>query len=183
MSLFLFYAPVGSPKAAEAAIGGPFTMTNQNGERVSDKDFLGRPMLLSFGYTYCPDVCPTQLLAITAALQQLGEAGRTVQAVFVTVDPERDTPEQLKAYLANFAPGYVGLTGTAADIAAMARTFRIYYAKVGNAKDPLSYTMDHTSFIYLMDEKGRFIKHFSAITTNSAEFAGELRQALAGLEK
>ena len=139
-------------------------------------------MLLSFGYTYCPDVCPTQLQMISEALRELGPVASRLQPVFVTVDPERDTPEQLKLYLSNFAPGYVGLTGSAAELAAIAKAYRVYYAKVGTANEAQTYKMDHTSLIYLMDGKGRFIKHFSSINSDSASLADQLRQALATLE-
>jgi protein SCO1/2 len=165
-----------------ALVGGPFTMTDQNGRRVTEKDFLGRPMLVSFGFTYCPDVCPGQLLKITEALPLLGEKGKQIQLVFVTVDPARDTPQVLKEYLGNFAPGYVGLTGSADDIAAMARAYRVYYAKVDNASAPDSYTMDHSSIIYLMDAKGRFLKHFSDKNEDAASLAKAIGDALGTVE-
>ena len=157
-------------------------MIDQDGRRVTEKDFAGRPMLVSFGYTYCPDVCPTQLQTITLALQALGTAAANLQPVFVTIDPARDTAEQLKLYLSNFAPGYVGLTGSAEDVASTAKAYRVYYAKVGTATETQSYTMDHTSVVYLLDGKGRFIKHFSTKDGDSKVFASQLGQALAELE-
>jgi protein SCO1/2 len=166
-----------------ALIGGPFTMTDHNGRRVTEKDFLGKPVLVSFGFTFCPDVCPAQLLRISEALPLLGEKAKDLQLVFVTVDPARDSPEALKNYLANFAPGYVGLTGSAEDVAAIARAYRVYYAKVDNAGDPQSYTMDHSSIIYLMDAKGRFLKHFSDRNMDAASLAKAMGEALEAVEE
>jgi cytochrome oxidase Cu insertion factor (SCO1/SenC/PrrC family) len=169
--------PADDASQGVALIGGPFAMTDHNGKRVTDKDFLGKPMLVSFGFTFCPDVCPTQLYQITEALAALGPKAAAIQPVFVSIDPERDTPEALKSYVANFAPGYVGLTGTPADVAAMARAYRVYYAKVEKPGDPSSYTMDHSSIIYLMDSRGRFLKHFTS-KSSAAELAQELGKAL-----
>jgi protein SCO1/2 len=166
-----------------ALIGGPFTMTDHNGRRVTDKDFLGKPMLVSFGFTFCPDVCPAQLLKISQAVPLLGEKGKDIQLVFVTVDPARDTPEALKNYLSNFAPGYVGLTGSPEDVAAIARAYRVYHAKVDNANAPDSYTMDHSSIIYLMDAKGRFLKHFSDRNWDAATLAKEIEAALKAVQE
>jgi len=145
-------------------IGGPFELTDQTGARRSGADYRGRYMLVYFGYTYCPDVCPTSLLAMSRALQQLGEsapeAAEQVVPVFVTVDPERDTVEALAAYAPSFHPGLVALTGTPEEIAAAAKAYRVYYAK---AEDPSSgtYLMDHSSFIYLMGPDGAYRTHFS----------------------
>lgn len=178
----LYYGLGSSSDQSAALIGGPFEMTDQDGRRVSDKDFLGKPMLVSFGYTYCPDVCPTQLFEISQALAALGPAAQRLQPVFVTVDPARDTPDALKSYLSNFAQGYRGLTGSADDVAAIARVYRVYYAKVDNPGAPSSYTMDHTSIVYLMDAKGRFFKHFSVKSGDSAKLADQLKQALEAMQ-
>lgn len=142
-----------------ALVGGPFALTSQTGERVSDSAFRGRYMLIAFGYTYCPDVCPAELQVMSAALDELGSKADAVQPIFITIDPERDTVTQLKDYMTNFHPRFVGLTGTPEEIADVARAYRVYYAKAkdGGATD---YLMDHSSIIYLMAPDGSFVKHF-----------------------
>ena len=160
-----------------ALVGGPFTMTDQNGRRVTEKDFLGKHMLVFFGYTYCPDICPTELQVMMAALDQLGEQAEKVQPVFVSIDPARDTPEVMKAYVENFGPRLIGLTGSAEEVAALAKAYRAYYAKSGDTSSPDAYLMDHSSIIYLMGPDGRFRKHFT-YTTDAQRLAGELREQL-----
>jgi cytochrome oxidase Cu insertion factor (SCO1/SenC/PrrC family) len=140
-------------------IGGPFALTDQNGTRRTDADFRGKLMLVYFGFTYCPDVCPTDLLQIALAVDQLGEAGEMVQPVFITVDPERDTPEHLKQYMALFHPRFVGLTGDAMAIGAAARAYRVYYKKI-EWSDRSDYTVDHSAFIYLMGRDGEYLGFF-----------------------
>lgn len=161
-----------------ALVGGPFAMTNQEGRRVTDKDFLGKHMLVFFGYTYCPDVCPTELQVMMAALDMLGPEKAKVQPVFVSIDPARDTPEVMKAYVENFGPDLVGLTGSPEDVEAMAKAYRAYYAKAGDTASHDAYLMDHSSIIYLMGPDGRFVKHF-AYTTDAAKLAQELKDTLA----
>lgn len=151
----------------EALVGGPFSLRDQDGKAVTDKDFLGKHMLVFFGYTYCPDVCPTELQVMTQAIEAMGAAGEAIQPVFITIDPERDTPEVLKAYVANFGSRLVGLTGSQEEVAAAAKAYRVFYKKVENA-DGNAYLMDHTSIIYLMDPKGRFVRHFSYSTDAKA---------------
>ncbi len=153
--------------AGEALIGGPFSLTDQNGRRVSEKDFHGKYMLVFFGYTYCPDVCPTELQVMTEALSQMGGKGEEVQPVFISVGSERDKVETVKAYVENFSPRLMGLTGTAAEIAAVAKVFRVYYKKVENGAAD-AYLMDHSSILYLMDRSGKFAKHFSYTTDAKA---------------
>jgi protein SCO1/2 len=160
-----------------ALVGGPFSLTDQDGRRVTEKDFLGRYMLVFFGFTYCPDICPTELQVMTAALDAMGPAAEKIQPVFVSVDPERDTPEVMKAYVANFGPRLIGLTGTPEEIAAMAKAYRVYYAKAANQNAPGDYLMDHSSIIYLMDEDGSFVKHF-AYTTDVEKLTSELKKAV-----
>jgi len=163
--------------AGKALVGGPFTLTDQKGKKITDKDFLGHYMLVLFGYTYCPDVCPTELQVMSAALDQLGAKADNVQPVFITVDPARDTPEVMKQYVANFHPRLVGLTGTLDEIAAVAKAYRVYYNRVdaGSASD--SYLMDHSTILYLMGPDGTFLKHFT-YTTDSAELAKAIESAL-----
>lgn len=160
-----------------ALVGGPFTMVNQKGDTVTDLSFRGKPMLVFFGFTFCPDICPTQLQVITAALTDLGEAGADIQPIMVSIDPERDTPAVMASYVANFGDRLVGLTGSAQQVAEMATAYRVFYAKQENAKDPASYSMDHSSIIYLMGENGKFIKHFS-YTTDAKALAAGIKTAL-----
>jgi protein SCO1/2 len=167
--------PLGS---GEALVGGPFTLTDQDGRRVTEKDFLGRHMLVFFGFTFCPDICPTELQVMSAALDMLGPEAEKIQPVFVTIDPERDTPEVMKAYVANFGPRLIGLTGTPEEIAAMAKAYRVYYARAGNSTSPDAYLMDHSTIIYLMGPDGRFVRHFT-YTTDAAKLASELKTSLA----
>lgn len=147
----------------EALVGGSFRLRDQDGKMVTDRNFLGKYMLVFFGYTYCPDVCPTELQVMTQAIEAMGSDGKSIQPVFITIDPERDTPEVLKAYVANFGPRLIGLTGSQDEVAAAAKAYRVFYKKVANA-DGNAYLMDHTSIIYLMDREGRFVRHFTYST-------------------
>jgi protein SCO1/2 len=142
----------------QAAIGGPFTLVDQNGKTVTDKDFRGKFMLMFFGYTFCPDVCPTELNTIAAAIDKLGPASEKVVPIFVTVDPQRDTSEKLKSYVADFHSRLIGLTGTEEQVAAAAKAYRVYYKKVG--AESADYLLDHSSYVYLMGPDGAFVTHF-----------------------
>jgi protein SCO1/2 len=154
----LFSRP-GAPSVGRALVGGPFELTTHEGRRVTDKTFRGKLMLVYFGFTYCPDICPAGLQVVTAALEELGNDADKVVPLFITVDPERDTAEQMKQYVSSFHKNFVGLTGSAEDIAAAAKAYRVYYRKVQD--EALSdYTMDHTSFLYLMGPDGAFITHY-----------------------
>jgi len=150
----------GQTSVGKALVGGPFELTMHTGKRVRDEAYRGKLMLVYFGFTHCPDICPAGLQVISAAMDKLGSKGAKVVPLFITVDPERDTPEQLKSYVDSFHKSVVGLTGSAEDIAKVAKAYRVYYRKV---EDPAlnDYTMDHTSFMYLMDGKGGYITHFS----------------------
>jgi protein SCO1/2 len=143
---------------------------------VSEKDFLGRHMLVFFGFTYCPDICPTELQVMTAALDMMGADGDRIQPVFITVDPERDTPEVMKSYVENFGPRLVGLTGSLEEITAVAKAYRVYFAKAAKTGTD-DYLMDHSSIIYLMGPDGRFLKHFT-YTTDAQKLAAALKEAL-----
>jgi protein SCO1/2 len=149
-----FQPPVVS--TGTASIGGPFSLTDQNGHTVTDRDLLGKPAVVFFGFTYCPEVCPTTLTNLTAWLKTLGPDADKLNVVFITVDPARDTPKQLKAYLSAFDPRIRGLTGSEPAIAKVARAYRVYYQKVPLAGG--GYTVDHSSMIYLMDAAGRFVE-------------------------
>lgn len=142
-----------------AAIGGPFRLTAHDGRTVTDTDFRGRWLLIYFGYTYCPDVCPTSLYAVGQALDRLGPAADQIQPMLITVDPERDTPELLRNYVGLFHPRLIGLTGPADEIAAVAKAYRVYFAKVQGAADS-PYLMDHSTSTYLVGPDGTFVTVF-----------------------
>jgi protein SCO1/2 len=145
----------------QPSIGGPFSLVDQDGKTVTDADLKGKPTLIYFGYTFCPDVCPTTLLLMETAAEKLGPDGpKKVNLVFITIDPDRDTPKLMKGYVGNFGPTIEGLTGTPQQIAAVAKTYRVYYQKVPG-KDGAPYLMDHSSIIYLLDRRGRFVTHFT----------------------
>ena len=148
------------PKATSSSsipIGGAFTLIDHNGKTVTDADFRGRYMLAYFGYTFCPDVCPTALQTITEAMDLLGAKADKVQPVFISVDPERDTPKVLKSFMENFHPRMIGLTGSSEQVAAVAKVYRLYYAKASDEDD---YLIDHQAFIYLMGPDGKIITYF-----------------------
>jgi protein SCO1/2 len=167
---------VSAPVAQQiAAIGGPFKLTDQNGQTVTDQDMKGHPFLVFFGFTHCPDVCPTTLFEVSQILRALGPDADRVRALFITVDPERDTPALMKDYLSSFDPHLAGLTGDPAAVAAVAKAYRVYYKKV--PLDQGGYTMDHTAIIYLMDKEGRFVAPFSLKRTTEAA-AADLRKYL-----
>jgi protein SCO1/2 len=140
-------------------IGGPFALIDHTGRQRTDADFRGKLLLVYFGFTSCPDVCPTDLQAIALALEQLGDIGEAVQPLFITVDPERDTPEHLAEYVPLFHPRLIGLSGDQASIRQAARAYRVYYAKVPTS-DGSDYTVDHSDFIYLMDRAGQYVGFF-----------------------
>jgi cytochrome oxidase Cu insertion factor (SCO1/SenC/PrrC family) len=162
--------------SGRALVGGDFELIAHTGETVRDENFRGKYMLISFGYTYCPDVCPTELQVISAALDELGEKGKDIQPIFITVDPERDTPKVLAQYMPNFHSRYVGLTGSKEAIDKATKAYRVYYAK-NNASGAGDYLMDHSSIIYLMDKKGTFLKHFS-YGTDAKELASAIEAAI-----
>ncbi len=151
--------------SGSAAIGGPFTLTDQHGHTFASSALRGKLALIYFGYTYCPDICPTELQAISAALDRLGKSADQVVPVFITIDPARDTPAVLAHYLADFSPRLIGLTGTPDQIAGVARAYRVYYAKAAGSSDADSYMMDHSNIIYLMGRDGRYLTHFSLQST------------------
>ena len=167
----------GQRSTGEALVGGPFTMVKHTGEPVTEKSFAGKPMLLFFGYTFCPDVCPTELQVMAEALRQLGDRGTDIQPIFVTIDPARDTPAVMAAYVAAFGEQFVGLTGTPEQVKQIAGAYRVFYQKVDNKDAPDTYLMDHSSIIYLMDGEGKFLKHFT-YSTDAKALAGGLASAL-----
>ena len=154
-------------------IGGPFRLTDTGGHTVTDASFRGRWMLVYFGYTSCPDVCPTELARIGAVLRELGPEADRVAPLFITVDPARDTGKVLAAYVRLFDPRLIGLTGTPAEIAAAARAYRVFYRRVA-LHDGNAYLMDHSSFVYLMGPDGRFIDLFNP-RTRATDIATSIR--------
>ena len=159
-------------------IGGPFELVDMNGNRFTEQDLKGRYTLLYFGYTYCPDVCPTELTLIAQALDRLGDLRKRFRVVMVSVDPERDTPEVLKEYMANFGPQFIGLTGTPEQIRHMAKIWRAYYRKVPDENGE-GYSMDHSAVTYLLDENGRYLRHF-AYGTPPERMAKGILEAIRG---
>jgi protein SCO1 len=157
-AVVLTLRPTGQTSGS-AAIGGPFTLVSHDGKTVTERNFLGAPFLAFFGFTHCPDVCPTKLFEISEVLRATGERGRALRALFITVDPERDTPEVLKNYLGSFDPRIVGLTGDRAAVEATVRAYR-GFARKAPTKDG-DYTMEHTALVYLMDRNGRFVGSFN----------------------
>jgi protein SCO1/2 len=151
--------------SGKALVGGPFTLTDDTGKRVTDKDYRGRHMLVFFGFTSCPDICPAGLQLISAAIENLGPKADRLTPIFISVDPERDTPAKLGAYVKNFDPRLVGLTGTPEEIAAVTKAYKVYFKKTPNAESPDDYGMDHTSIMYVMDPNGEFVAHFTPTTT------------------
>jgi protein SCO1/2 len=160
---------------APVAIGGPFRLVDQNGKAVTDQDMKGRPFLVFFGFTHCPEVCPTTLFDVSEVLRSLGPDADRAGALFITVDPERDTTTALKDYLTSFDPHLRGLTGDADALAAVAQEYRVYYKKV--PLDGGDYTMDHTAIVYLMDKDGRFVSPFN-LKRKPDVAAAELRKHL-----
>lgn len=159
------------------AVGGPFTLTDHTGKRVTDKDFLGKYMLLFFGFTNCPDICPSGLQVMTAALDKVGAKAADVIPIFVTLDAKRDTPEKLAQYLKSFHPRLVGLTGTEEEVAAAAKAYRVYAQKVADESSPDSYSYDHSAIFYLMGKDGVFLSPLPH-TTSVDELADALTAAL-----
>jgi cytochrome oxidase Cu insertion factor (SCO1/SenC/PrrC family) len=160
--------PASAPSVGSALVGGPFTLTDQTGKRVTDKDLRGRYTLVFFGFTYCPDVCPSALQVMAAALDKLGPQGQKITPLFITVDPERDSPAQLASYLKSFHPRLVGLTGTPAEIEAVTKAYRVYVKKVADPKSSAGYTFDHSAIIYLMGPDGAYRAHFTHATSVDA---------------
>ena len=159
---------------AEYAKG--FELPDADGKLRRLQDFKGKALVVFFGYTQCPDVCPTTMAEIAQAKKLLGADGEKVQGIFITVDPERDTPEVLKAYMANFDPGFVALRGTPEQTAAVAREFKVYYKKV-EGKAPGSYTMDHSAASFVYDPQGR-LRLYTRYGTGAQALADDLRQLL-----
>lgn len=150
-------------KTGTDLIGGPFILTDQKGQAVTEASWPGQYRYIYFGFTYCPDVCPTALLSMANVIDQLGPLGEQVQPIFITVDPDRDTKEAIKAYVSAFHPRFVGLWGDDKEIAAVARAYQVTYEKVESTGSS-DYLIDHSSVIYFMDPEGRYLTHFNHLS-------------------
>lgn len=168
-----------SAQSGRVPIGGPFSLTSHEGKPVTDQDFAGKYMLVAFGYTYCPDICPAELQLMTDVMTKLGDKGEDVVPIFITIDPERDTVEQMSNYVSNFHPRMVGLTGTDAQIKQAAEAYRVFYARSESSEAAGDdYLMDHSTFIYLMDGEGNYLRHFP-YGTSSDDMAAMISSATA----
>jgi protein SCO1/2 len=168
------FAP--SPEATRtSSVGGPFELTAMDGKRVRSTAFGGAPVLVFFGFTNCPDICPTKLMELSQMFREAGPKAAKVRALFITVDPARDTPEVLKNYLSSFDERIIGLTGGQDEIDATVKAYRAYYKKVPTSNG--DYTMDHTAIIYLMDKRGQFVGAFN-LERSPAEAAKDLLRYL-----
>jgi len=175
IAIFLISGRGPVPITQPSAVGGPFRLVDQNGEAVTEEALKGRPSLVFFGFTHCPDICPTTLFDVSEIYKALGNDGDKVKAFFVSVDPERDTPAILKEYLSSFDPRLRGLTGDPVAVAAMEKAYRVYSKKI--PLDAGGYTMDHTALVYLMDKDGRFVAPFN-LKRRPEESAAELKRYL-----
>ena len=165
----------GEVAVSPSAVGGPFTLTDQDGRTVTEADFKGKPFLVFFGFTHCPDICPTALFDMSETFSRLGPDADKMSALFISVDPERDTPEKLKDYLQSFHPRISALTGTPEQIEAVTKAYKAYAKKV--PLDGGEYTVDHSAIVYLMDREGRFVAPFN-LKRPADESATDLRRYL-----
>jgi protein SCO1 len=151
--------------ASAVTIGGPFTLSTPDGAMVTDRTYRGKWLLVYFGYTSCPDSCPTMLLDIATALKELGPDSAKVQPLFITVDPQRDTPQVMQQYTQSFDPQILGLVGTPEQIAAAAQEYGVYYVRHGTGSGVNDYVMDHSTYLYVMDPEGKFVRAFHGDTS------------------
>jgi protein SCO1/2 len=175
LGVILFTTHYQGTALGPSAIGGPFNLIDENGKPITDQDMKGRPFVVFFGYRHCPDICPTTLFEMSEVMRVLGKDADRVGALFITVDPERDTPEGMKDYLSSFDPHLHGATGDAKAIDAVVKAYRVYAKKVPTDKG--DYSMDHTALVYLMDKQGRFVAPFK-LDRKPEEAAADLRRYL-----
>ncbi len=174
LGVFLYATgQMGGGAPGPSAIGGPFNLIDHNGKPITDQDLKGRPYLVFFGFTHCPDVCPTTLFDVSELMRSLGKDADRTAALFITVDPERDTAPVLKDYLSSFDPHVRGATGDLKAVEAAGRAYRVYAKKVPGENG--EYSMDHTALVYLMDKQGRFVAPFS-LKRRPEEAAADLRK-------
>jgi len=164
-------------RTGTATIGGPFALVSTNGENVSDQSYRGKWLLIFFGYTFCPDVCPTSLNDMSVALEKLGSDVNDIQPLFITVDPQRDTRQVMAEYLKSFDPRIVGLTGTQAQIDSVVKEYRVY-AESQKAEGDENYLVSHSAYVYLMDPRGTFVNVIQA-GTSGEEMAAWVRKEMA----
>jgi protein SCO1/2 len=179
-ALIVTRAPTGPEVATTgtALIGGPFTLVGRDGKPVTDQAFRGKYMLVFFGFTHCPDICPAELQVMTDALDELGPKASEIFPIFITLDPDRDTPPVVTGYVTNFSPRFVGLTGSPEQIAEAAKAYRVTYSKFQEDETkPGDYSIDHSALVYLMGKDGEYLTHF-AYGTPAAKMAETLRRYL-----
>ncbi len=179
-ALILTRAPADQSVATsgKALIGGPFTLVGRDGKPVTDQAFRGKYMLVFFGFTHCPDICPAELQVMAAALDELGPKANEIIPIFITLDPERDTPLVVADYVANFSQRFVGLTGSPEQIAEAAKAYRVAFSKFQeNGAKPEDYSVDHSALVYLMGKNGEYLTHF-AYGTPVAKLTETLRRYL-----
>jgi protein SCO1/2 len=179
-ALIVIRAPTGPEVATTgtALIGGPFTLVGRDGKPVTDRAFRGKYMLIFFGFTHCPDICPAELQVMSAALDELGPKANEIIPIFITLDPERDTPPVVTGYVMNFSPRFVGLTGSPEQIAEAAKAYRVTYSKFQEeGAKPDHYSIDHLALVFLMGKDGEYLTHF-AYGTPAAKMAETLRRYL-----
>ena len=179
MMLFLSQpqGPARVQTSGKALVGGPFKLIDQSGKEVTDRDFRGRYMLVFFGFTHCPDICPAELQVMSAALDRLGDNANKVVPIFITLDPERDTQSVIADYVKHFGAKFVGLTGSPEAVAAAAKAYRVAYAKVEEQGAADGYTVDHSALVYLMGTDGEYVTHF-AYGTSADKMAETLARYL-----
>jgi cytochrome oxidase Cu insertion factor (SCO1/SenC/PrrC family) len=160
------------------SIGGPFELVNHKGQVARDSDFRGAYLLIMFGYTFCPDICPTELQVMTEVMPRLGLGSAKVQPLMITLDPERDTVAVMADYIGNFHPTFIGLTGSTAQVGAAAKAYHVFFAKTP-LDDDGGYFMDHSAFIYLMGPDGKYLHHFAPTAAPQA-IADKIRAVISG---
>ena len=177
--LFQIYSSPGAVHSAQA-IGGPFKLRTGRVEIVTERDFRDKWLLVYFGYTHCPDICPTTLADVVQTIDLLGTAGAVVQPLFVTIDPERDTPDVMDAYVKALDPRIIGLTGSSAEIAAAARSFKVHYTRAqSKSRDARDYQMEHSSFVYVVGPDGRYVTLFAPLSGQAPDqMALKLRELI-----
>jgi protein SCO1/2 len=175
LGVILFIVERSPDKGLSSTIGGPFSLVDQDGKPITDADFKGKPFLVFFGYTHCPDVCPTTLFEVSEVFRALGKDADKTAGLFVTVDPERDTPKVMKDYLSSFDPHLRGATGSAQQVAAAEKGYRVYAKKIPGKDGGDDYSMDHTALVYLMNKQGEFVAPFN-LQRKPAEAAADLRR-------
>ncbi len=166
-----------APAASTVTIGGPFTLSAPDGKTVTDRTFRGKWLLVYFGYTFCPNSCPTMLLEIATALKKLGADAAKVQPLFITIDPQRDTPGVMQQYTQSFDPRIIGLIGTPEEIAAVAHEYGAYYVRQRTGPGGNDYVMDHSTYLYVMNPEGKYVRAFDSGTSGD-RIADELRKLL-----